>query len=555
MSKGDRDLLAGLGRRRKGMDAEYQQWEPHFRELRDAIQPSRGRFSLGENRKASTLNKRIIDSSGRKGLRTLKSGLMAGMTSPSRPWFKLGLHNDSNKDDPDVKAYLHETQKRMYSVLRGSNIYRTLDACYGDLGLYGTFGGLITGNFDNVIQSHAFPMGLYRISENEDGIVDILHWDIRMTVAQVVSKFGLDRVSTSVANRYKANDLHSWVDVCAAVEVRRERDPLSPLSIDKPLAAFYWEKTRSDAFLMVSGHGTNGILGPRWERVEGETWATSSPGMDALGDCVQLQQQHKDKSLSIQMSYKPPMQGPAGFKKHFRNVPGGVTTVSTTDLQKGGLRPTHEVRPDIQGLVMDINETRRRISESFYEDLFRMASQHGIDGVKNVTATAIAEMHEEKLIALGPVLESLDHGLLTPVIEATFHYMQEAEILPEAPDALNGEPIKVEFISLLAQAQKAIGLASIERTVGFAGSLAQIKPEALDKIDADAAMDEFADQVGPPPGIIVTTKQAQEARAARAKAAQQQQMMEQVQPMAHAAKLISEANERGAEGLERGAIG
>lgn len=549
-----RELLSALGRRRKGMDAEYTQWEPHYRELRDAIQPSRGRFSLGENRKASTLNKRIIDSSGRKGLRTLKSGLMAGMTSPSRPWFKLGLHNDAQADDPDVKAYLHESQRRMYSVLRGSNIYRTLDACYGDLGLYGTFGGLIVGHFDNVIHSHAFPMGLYRIAENEDGVVDVLHWDIRMTVKQVVTKFGLDACSRQVQNRFKSNDLHSWVDVCAAVEVRYERDPMSPLSSDKPLAALYWEKNCNDRFLMIGGHGINGILAPRWERVEGEAWAVSSPGMDALGDCVQLQQQHKDKAMAIQMSYKPPMQGPAGFKKHFRNVPGGVTSVNTADLQKGGLRPTHEVRPDIQGLVMDINETRRRISESFYEDLFRMASQYGIDGVKNVTATAIAEMHEEKLIALGPVLESLDHGLLTPIIEAAFHYMQEANILPEAPDALDGQPIKVEFISLLAQAQKAIGLASIERTIGFAGSLAQIKPEALDKIDADQTMDEFASQVGPPPGIIKTTKQAQDDRKARAEAQAQAQMVEQAQPMAHAAKLISEANARGEAGLAEGAI-
>jgi hypothetical protein len=554
MSDSDRELLSALRRRRVGMDAEYEQWEPHFRELRDAIQPARGRFSLGENRFSSTINKRIIDSSGRKGLRTLKSGLMAGMTSPSRPWFKLGLHNDSNKDDPDVKAYLHEVQKRMYSVLRGSNIYRTLDACYGDLGMYGTFGGLIVGSFDNVIHSHSFPMGLYRIAENEDGAVDVLHWDIRMTVAQVVSKFGLKMCSISVQNRYKNNDLHSYVDVMAAVEVRRERDPMSPLAIDKPIGAFYWEKNRHDGFLQIGGHGTNGILGPRWERVEGESWATSSPGMDALGDCVQLQQQHKDKAIAIQMSYKPAMQGPAGFKKHFRNVPGGVTTVATTDMAKGGLRPTHEVRPDIQGLLMDINETRGRIDESFYVDLFRMASQQGVDGVKNVTATAIAEMHEEKLIALGPVLESLDHGLLTPIIEATFHYMQEANILPEAPESLNGQPIKVEFISLLAQAQKAIGLASIERTIGFVATLANIKPEALDKLDADATVDEFADQVGPPPGIILTTKQAEERRQARAQQQQQQMMMEQAEPMANAAKLISEANQRGSAGLAQGGI-
>jgi hypothetical protein len=186
--------------------------------------------------------------------------------------------------------------------------------------------------------------------------------------------------------------------------------------------------------------------------------------------------------------------------------------------------------------------------------LFRMASQQGVDGVKNVTATAIVEMHEEKLIALGPVLESLDHGLLTPIIEATFHYMQEANILPEAPESLNGQPIKVEFISLLAQAQKAIGLASIERTIGFVATLANIKPEALDKLDADATVDEFVDQVGPPPGIILTTKQAEERRQARAQQQQQQMMMEQAEPMANAAKLISEANQRGSAGLAQGGI-
>lgn len=554
MTENPRELIADLKRRREGMDVEYKQWEPHFRELRDAIQPTRGRFSLGENRKASTLNKRIIDSAGRKGLRTLKSGLMAGMTSPSRPWFKLGLHNDAVNDDPDVKSFIHESQKRMYTVLRGSNIYRTLDGCYGSLGLYGTFGGLITGHFENVIQSHAYSMGLFRIAENDDGVVDTLHWDIRMTVKQVVAKFGLENCSQQVQNRWKANDMHTHVDVCAAVEVRYERDPMSPLSINKPLGAYYWEKNRTDDLLLISGHGINGILAPRWEREEGETWAISSPGMDALGDCTQLQQQHKDKAMAIQKMYNPPMQGTGTTTGDLSNVPGSLNKVNTADIQKGGWRPTHEVKPDVAALLDDINETRRRISESFYEDLFRMASQYGIDGVKNVTATAIAEMHEEKLIALGPVLESLDNGLLTPVIETTFHYMQEANILPPVPDVMEGEPIKVEFIGLLAQAQKAIGLASIERTIGFAGSLAQIKPEALDKIDADAAMDEFADQVGPPPGIIVTNDEAKKLREERQRAQAQAAMVENAQPMAQAAKLISEANQRGADGLADGVI-
>ena len=537
--------IKDLERRRSGMDQEFKDWEPHFRELRNSIMPTKGRYSMGENLKSSTLNKGIIDSAGRQGLRTLKSGLMAGMTSPSRPWFKVGLHGDVDENDPNIKEYLHEVQKRMYTVLRGSNMYRTLDACYGDLGLTGTFCGLMKGSFENVIHTLAFPTGRARIAEDDEGLVDVLHWDSMMTVGQLVKQFGLENCSNAVQNQYKNNDIHATVEVRAAVERRRERDPMSNLSINKPMALLYWERSRTDKLLMVSGMGINGILAPRWEHTEGEVWSTSSPGMDALGDCVQLQQQHRDKAMSIQFNYNPAMQGPAGSKRNYRNVPGGYSTINTTDMQKGGMRPTHQVKADVGDLMFDINETRGRISSAFYEDLFRMTSQAGIEGVKNVTATAIAEMHEEKLIALGPVLESLDHGLLTPIIENTFHYMQAAGILPEAPDELSGKSIKVEFISLLAQAQKAIGLASIERTIGFAGSLAQLKPEALDKIDADATMDEFADQVGPPPGVIIPTKRAAEIRAQRAQQQQQQMAMENAQPMAQAAKLISETGERG----------
>lgn len=550
MATDQAQLIKDLERRRASMDSEYRDWEPHFIELRDNIQPSRGRFSLGETRSMSTLNKKIIDSAGRKGLRTLRSGLMAGMTSPSRPWFKLGLFDEEQQNDPAVKEYLHICQRRMYTVLRGSTAYRTLDACYGDLGLYGTFGGLLTGDFENVIKTHAFPMGLYRMAADQDGVVDAIHWDVQMSVKSLVDKFGLENVSTSVKNRYKSNDMHSKVNVRAAVEVRTQRDPNSPLSTNMPVAAYYWERNQRGQLLQIGGHSVNGLLGPRWESIDGETWSISSPGMDALGDCVSLQQQHRDKAIAIQKSHNPHMQAPAGGKGgRFRNVPGGMSVANTTDLQKGGIRPTNEVRPDISGLLEDIHATQRRISESFYEDLFRMASQYGVEGVKNVTATAIAEMHEEKLIALGPVLESMDHGLLTPIIRGTFSYMQEARILPEAPPQLEGAPVKVEFISLLAQAQKAVGVAAIERTIGFAGTLAQFNPEALDKVDVDAAMDEFADLVGPPPKIILTTKQAIERRQARAEAAQQQAVMENAQPLANAASLISEANARGTEGL------
>ena len=545
MAAADREIIKALENRRKSMETEWGDYESHYRELRTAILPTRGRFSLGEKRRG-TLNKKIIDSAGRKGLRTLKSGLMSGMTSPSRPWFKLGLYDEEAQNDPDVKAWLHVTQQRMYMILRGSNVYRALDACYGDLGLYGTFGGLMRGHFENAIHVHAFPMGRFRAADDEDGVGVAMHWDTEMTVRQMVARFGLDKCSNAVQSQYRSNNLNQTFDVKAAAEVRMERDPMSPMANQKLVGMYYWESKSSQNLLMEGGMDVNGILTPRWEKVEGEFYSPSSPGMDALGDCIQLQGQHRDKAIAIQMSYNPPMQAAAGAKSRmYRAVPGRAHTVSSPNLQQGGFRPTHEVRPDVQALMMDIQDTRSRISESFYEDLFRMTSQFGVEGVKNVTATAIAEMHEEKLIALGPVLESLDHGLLTPIIENTFHYMQKSGIIPPPPEVLDQQAIKIEFISLLAQAQKAIGIATIERTIGFIGTLEQLKPGSSDKLDGDAAIDEFVEQVGPPPKIILTNEQAAQIRQGKAEAAQEQQMLEQAQPLAQAASLISEANERG----------
>jgi len=387
-SKDRADLIRALVTRRKGMDAEYNQWEPHFRELRDAIQPSRGRFSLGEDRKSSTLNKKIIDGQAQKSMRTMRAGLMAGMTSPSRAWFKLGLYDQDSMQDPDVQAYLHTVQTRMYTVLRGSNIYRLLDAAYGDLGLYGTFCGLIVGDFEDVIRGIHLPVGMFRIEENERGAVDVMHRDVRKTVDQVVRQFGLENCSDQVQRLYKQNQLYDTVDIHHAIEVRRDRDPMSPLSSDRPFASYYWEKTESRKFLEISGFETNPILAPRWERVEGETWSVSSPAMIALGDAVQLQQQHRDKAVAIQYMVKPPLMAPAGFTQKYKHVPGGVTTLNVTDLQKGGMRPTHEVRPDVNALVMDINETRERIRQAFFEDLFLMTAQ---SDRRQVTAREIAE--------------------------------------------------------------------------------------------------------------------------------------------------------------------
>lgn len=554
MATRDRQLREALAHRKKAMDAEYSHWEPHFRELREWVSPSRGRFNTGEKRTDPSINKRILDSTATMALRTLRAGLMSGVTSPSRPWFRLGLRGPDSEESHAVKSWLYEVQRRMYEIMRGSNIYRMLDTCYGDLGLYGTFCGMVVPDFDDVLRGHHFQVGSYRIAEDGSGRVIAMQREMQMPVRSIVETWGLENVSDRIKREWDRGDYYAIHTICHSVEKRADADPRALKASRKPWASVYWEKAgeSADEFLQIGGHSVKPLVAPRWDAVEGEAWSSSSPGMVALGDVRSLQVMQQEKAIAIQKMHNPPLIG-SGItaRDTARNIPGGVTLVNVADLRTSGLRPIYEVKPDIQGLLLDIQDTQRRVDAAFYRDLFQMAAI-SLEGRSQITAREIAERHEEKLMALGPVLESLDHELLQPLIEGCFAFMQDADILPPAPDDIVGAPIKVEYVSLLAQAQKAVGVGAIERTVGFAGSMAQLDPEAISMLNTEAIIREFADQVGPPPGMLRSPEEMEARRKASQQAAQQAQMVEAAQPLAGAAKLIAETQALGVDALQRG---
>lgn len=544
----ERKVIDALQFREKSLRERWDNVMPSMAEAARWIDPARGRhLGLGEN---ADRQKQLMlpDSTHRKAYRILKSGLMGGLSSPSRPWFKLKLKG-YEKPSHDQQVWLDEVQRRLYLILAGSNAYNALSQCYGDLGLFGCYAGVMHGSFEDVIHIQSFPVGAYVFGEDENGQIDTLHWTLKMTVRQVVERFGLDKVSDTVQRMWERNQMNDRVEIRAAIEPRLYRDPIKDgLATNMPVAVYYREAKQQDKLLHVGGLEYAGILAPRWETVVDDPWPISSPGRDALGDIKQLQAQQRDRDISVQMTYKPPLMGPAAGTQ-FSYLPGAYNAITMADLQKGGPRPVFQTQPNIQHLDMGIAQTQGRVNEAFFADLFRMASEYGTVGMKDVTATAIAEMKEEKLITLGPVLESLDRGLLSPLIQGGFHYMQEADLVPPAPDDVVGAQVSVEFISLLAQAQRAIGVAAIERTVGFAGTLAQVQQGVIDNLDGDALLRDFADQVGFPASGFRSPEAVEAQREAAAQQAQQQQMMEMAQPMAQAANLISEANARGQEAL------
>jgi hypothetical protein len=158
-----------------------------------------------------------------------------------------------------------------------------------------------------------------------------------------------------------------------------------------------------------------------------------------------------------------------------------------------------------------------------------------------MTATEVAERHEEKLLMLGPVLERLHNELLDPLVDITFTRMLQAGIIPPAPEELQGMDLNVEFVSMLAQAQRAIGTNAVDRFVGNLGTIAQMKPDILDKFDQDQWADIYADMLGVDPSLIVADKDVAMVRQARNQAMAAKEQSAMLQQQSQTAKNLAQA--------------
>lgn len=544
---------------RAQLDNERQSFTPHWRDLGDYILPRRPRFYTSDVNKGDRRNQKIIDSTATLAARTLRSGMMSGVTSPARPWFRLTTPDPELAEFGSVKNWLFKVQQIISTSFLKSNLYNVLPTCYGDLGVFATAPISIEEDFlGNVMQCSSFPVGSYKISKNELGIVDIFDRDFRLTVRQLVTMFGQydpktgrpmwELFSQHVKNLWDTSQYEQWIDVAHTITPNEDFDPRKMDAKFKKYSSCYYEVgtgsttkigyVRDDnVMLRESGYDVFPILCPRWEVTGEDVYGTSSPGMEALGDIKQLQLGEKRSFEAIEKMIRPPMVAPTSMKNQASSIlPGDITYTDIRDGQQG-FRPAHEVNFRINEMEMKQEQIRQRINRAFYADLFLMLAS---SDRRQITAREIDERHEEKLLALGPVLEQLNQDLLDPLIDIAFNIHAKQGLLPPPPEELQDVELKIEYISIMAQAQKLVGIGGIERFSGFVGQVAQFNPEVLDKLNTDQAIDVYADITSVPPGIVRTDEEVDALRQQRMQAQQAQQQMQMAQQAAGAAKDLSQ---------------
>lgn len=536
-------ILKPFRERFAALETEYSSWRAGHEEISDFIAPTRGFFDEVPNQGKVIDHKKIIDAGPGRSLRTLGSGMASGLSSPSRPWFRLGLRDSELNKFKSVKVWLDDVQKIILSIFQRSNFYPEMHTGYLELGGFGTSADMILEDFRDVIRLRSYTIGEYFLGVGHDQRINTFARKIRMNPLQMIEKFGKDKVSANVLQMYEKNETETWITVHHLIEPNDDRVPDMADNLNMPWRSVYWEaqgKNSSEIseLLLRSGFEEFPVLAPRWGTKSSADVYGYGLGHEALGDAKMLQKLQREKLLAIAKVIKPPLQKDASVEGEVNNLPGGVTPTSST-VPDGGVRAAYQIRPDIPAIRDEINSTQRGIDATFFVPLFLAVStpQPG-----DRTAREVAEIHEEKLLLLGPVIERVQSEKLGPAIERTFAIANRAGLIPEPPPELAGKDLEIEYISILAQAQKFVGVGALRDHVAFVQDVAaKGSPEALDNLDIDKVVQADADMTGIPAGVNRSQAEVDEIREERAEAAAAQAQQDAILQGAEAAKTASEA--------------
>ncbi len=531
------------------LDAEFASWREHYRLLAQFVMPRQQRFNYADANRGDRLDLKIVDNTATLAWRTMRAGLMSGVCTPSRTWFNLLTSDDALNKRRNVKMYLEEVAKILRRSMLKTNFYQTAHAMLGELGLYGTSACQILDDDKDDVRYYPWPCGSYYLSGDDTQRIDLHMRFVQMTVRQIVDKFGYGNCSTAIQTLYDSNAggvKETWFPVVNVIHRNRYfADRMK--SERKPWVSIWYEASsygnvqvkdpKQMGLLKRSGFDECPVISPRWD-VIGEDFYGLSPGMDALGDVMGLQWLQRRKSQAVDKMINPPMiASPTMANQKMTILPGDITFANTAE-NNPGFRPAFQINYNVKDALEDIREHHDRIDEAFYKSLFMMISE---SDRRQVTAEEIQAKEREKMMILGPVVDRSNGEFLEPAIFRHLAILGRKGKLPPPPEEMKGKGIRVEFTSILAQAQKMLGLGNIERFMGLVGQEAAVNQGIFDIVDLDEMAREAGDLLSIPAKLLRDPAVVEKIKAAKDRQVQQAQQAENAQKLAQAAGNLASA--------------
>lgn len=576
------------------LDTDRQSWRAHWVQLKRNFLPYRTRWidDSGEVNKGLRKDQYIIDNTPPLAIRTCSAGLMSGVTNPSRPWIRIKPSDRALYAMPGVAEWCEALTFAVLKQLERSNFYQAMEPEYREIT---TFGTMAIGCYEverdprfperPVVNFVPYTTGEYWIAQNSEGRVDVFMRQFKWTASQIVKRFVSDpedpncpdwaNISRQVIALWRNRTSQQRVVLYQVIEPNTDYLPGALGAQGFPTrSVFFEEGGETEKLLEVSGYRSMPVHVVRWDLNSDDCYG-HSPAMECLGDAKSLQKQQLRKAQAIDKQVDPPLLGDSNLKKtRVSQLPGEVTWLEGAAVNSYGMKPLYEVKPDMSGLLEDVQEIQNRIKAACYADVFQMLKSMGDQLKSGITATEISARQQERLLELGPLLNRMNSEGFNPIVDQQIEIIFRRSklawqhmkrygsipagmemIVPPPPAALTKVRLEVEYVSILSQAMRMSEIQSMQQLTTYVLSMAQTVPEVLDKINFDNGIDIIADRMNVPPEFIVSTEQANKVRDIRAKQKAQQAAQERAQAAiqvgAQAVKNLGQAPLGGSNALEQ----
>lgn len=507
-----RELRRYLQERYTGLkNIRDEVWGAITRELTDLYLPWASRFDATQTDRPKR-NTKLINGRPSRAARTLAAGMQAGITSPARPWIRVLTPDPEMNEYQPFKVYLYQVQRALLQRFAKANFYPCSHRGYLNLGVFGTHAAFYDDDPEDILRVYSYAPGSYVLDSSSRWRINTAFREWQMTVGQIVEQFGYERASKRVQRAWDDSKYSTRAIVVHAVEPNRARQWRG----DRPAYGYRgmafkgcWFERDTDededgGLLREEGYHDFPVVAYRWDNTGEDTYGYG-PGLNAAGGAESVQRIESRKSKLVDKVTAPATQIPATLlrKRNSANLGAGEKVYLPRSSNAQKIEPIYVPQQGSLEWAFKYGEDFcEQVERDFYVDLFLMLARS--DGQR--TATEVLERHEEKMLMLGPVMERLTDEFLDPSVDRAYNQLLRAGQLPEAPPELEGMELRIEYISILTQAQKMLGASGMERFLAFAGQLAGVQAAAaqapaLRGIDYGEMLRQYGDILAVPPSI------------------------------------------------------
>lgn len=524
----DDPLAKTITERYAKLKADRTSWDSLWQEIARYIIPMRLPGLNGGVTSPGTGNEALLfDTTAIHANQTLANGQLAWMSPLESQWYAFEPLDDSSDA---AKQWLAKATRTSREELAVSSFYTAVHEFYLDRGAFGTACIYIEPGKRNALNAQHWPVGTFVIDEDDEGMVDTVIREFKMTHRAAAMKFGEDKVSDKCREALKdpkkalekATYLHAIYPRQDAERDKAKRDgsnmPIASVYVDVECNHVCRSSGYEEMPCMVSrflewGTGLNGLYG----------W---SPSFSALPEARQLNFLQKMGDALAEKAAFPPMLIPEDMEGEVDPNAHGVTHFSREMASANGLPREWQTQGRFDILLNRVKERQDAVNRHYHVDIFQMFSQ--IE--KAMTAREVAERAQEKLIQFSPTFARLIYELFGPLLERVLGILARSGILGEIPAELAGSPYRVQYSSRIALALRSGPGIAYLRAIDRVGQINGIAPSVVDNYNFDRAERDTALIDGMPPEFMRSETERDDMRAERAaqaaQAAQQQQALE-----------------------------